>query len=90
MSTPTEPADRFIIQPVTPDANYNSTGGQGGPKQRAAAGAVIEELTRIGRHRLKLRRAARWTRDDGFRNHDNSSSKLKHVANIGRAGRLRQ
>ena len=42
------------------------------PQERPAAGAVIEELARISRHCLQLRRPAQRTGDGGFSNHNNS------------------
>src|SRR5262245_52057868 len=44
------------------------------PQCRAAAGAYIEKLARIGRHGLRFRGGAMRTGDDRFKDHGSSSS----------------
>lgn len=56
-----------------------------GPQLAAAAGADIEELAGVGRHRFRFRGATLRTSDDGFEDHSRS---LQHVTNVGRSGRI--
>jgi len=55
------------------------------PQLRPATGALIEELTGIGRHGLRLRGATVRASDDGFRDHKRY---LKHGPDIGGSGRI--